>query len=229
MDHWDRSKIRYEVRSRRDSFPAVPLVVASYSDQVLFDAMPAQILGPKHLARLGANAPRPRQIAPDRWELIFPGPLHRWHPDASGARDLLRNTRRVLGDLVMSTNQVRMLNDPPKSKPDLERDLASDDPYTVRGALHIASLREPDTSWALDSILALVGHPSHVVREGVAVAIEEMAVARHFVDRARSDPILSTLQADPATQRAADEAILVMKKVEGSETARWPWQYGKWT
>jgi hypothetical protein len=77
--------------------PAIPDFVARFADSVLFDAFPAQILGPQHRQRL-ANLDLEwlRDVSPTRDLLLLPAPLEEWRPGSPQYETTMRHFRQLL-------------------------------------------------------------------------------------------------------------------------------------
>ena len=95
----------------------------------------------------------------------------------------------------------------PRTRPELEEALASDDANTVCDALYSAAQHETDWHWTQAKCLAMLSHESLLVRSTAIIALGEIALFRGKLDRDLVLPELKRLASDPALGPFAEDVL----------------------
>lgn len=95
----------------------------------------------------------------------------------------------------------------PRTRRELEQDLASHDPNAVCNALYSAAQHESDWRWSQEQCLMMLKHKSPLVRSTAIIALGEIAFFRGELDRDLVIPELKRLASDPSLRPYAEEVL----------------------
>jgi hypothetical protein len=112
-----------------------------------------------------------------------------------------------LGVDLESEKKLKYVEIKPRSKAQLLKELASDDENIVCDALYGAAQHEPDWRWSQAQCLAMLKHPSLMIRSCALIAIGEIATFRGELDVDVVEPELKRLLNDSALRPFAEDAL----------------------